>query len=196
MGSAAGTGGTEANFTQTQRIPPQQRTLADLAQRALLGSLAEQPNTPIPVPFAQSIGALQSAMPFLMNQGFGGGGLASRLAGGSSQGFGLPPGSEGIPTPQFGAVPTREELGLPDRRENFPGLPTFEELEAADLVPPIRQSKGTRKEERLERRLEPERGRLEERIARRGEKGRATGQAERKLGRIKRRTGPTNVGGI
>jgi hypothetical protein len=161
-----------------------------------LGGLAEQPNTPIPVPFAQSIGALQSMMPFLMNQGFGGGGLASRLAGGSSQGFGLPPGSEGIATPEFGAVPTREELGLPDRRENFPGLPTFEELEAGDLVPGIRQSKGTRKGERLERKLQPERTRLENRIERREDKGRDTGAAEKKLERIKRRTARTNVGGI
>lgn len=101
-----------------------QRGLFDLTTRALIGQLAQPPNMAISVPMQQAISTLQAGQT---------GGILGRLTAGQGQ------------DPATFGLRTREQLGLPDRKSYFPGVPSFEEVAALGALPPIRPAKGTEK---------------------------------------------------
>ncbi len=154
--------------------------LFEILGRNLLGEQLALPEIPVTTPLQQSISARQDVAQGLLNQAFGQQpGLAGRLAGQGPQ-----PTIEAAPgVPQFGRTQTREELGMPRRREMFPFTPTPEEYEESIGVPPLRRPERAKKAERKEKRLEARKGRLEERIERREAKGKQVGKAERRLAR-------------
>ncbi len=175
------------------RAPSQQAlTLFDVTLRNLLGQQATTPNIPITTPLQQSISGQQDIMQPLFNRAFGPQtqqGLAGRLAAGGQQapavdggGIAAAPG-----VPEFGRTQTREDLQLPDRSEYFPFQMTPEELEAADLVPPVRQTGPTKKQGKRIRRTERRVGKLERRVERRQARGKGTAKAEKRLARARER---------
>lgn len=171
MGKQAGQG--SSSQSNRRQINPQQQPIFDLVNRGLLGQMAEPPETPISVPLQQAITNAQGGMPYLRSQFGLGGGLANRLTG---EGVG---GGQMLPGPTQSGLQTREQLGLPPRKEQMgPWIPSAEELEALGSVPKVRPSgKSGRRMQRLEKREE----RLQDRIATRSAAGKTTGKAETRL---------------
>lgn len=179
---------------RSTRVPlGSQQTLFDLLSRNLLGQQAALPDTPISVPLQQSISGGQDVMQGLLNQAFGlqnQASLAGRLAGQGAV-SGIQPAAG---APAFGRQQTREELGLPARREYFPFTPTPEEIEQGPGLEPIRSrpvaKRASEKAARLARRSERIGGRVETlrgRIESREERGLRTGRLEKRLRKAERR---------
>lgn len=180
--TATGKGSTTES---SQRSPKgSQRPILSVTERALLGQLANPPNTAISTPLQQAISNAQGGFP-TMRQNFGlGGGLVNQLTG---QGVGAGPQGNVLgnllPSSLGGqgwGMQSREQLGLPDRRSYFTFLPTPEQLQTAGAVPPIRTPPQTGKLQKREAKLE---GRIERRQA----AGKGTAKAERKLSNIQAR---------
>jgi hypothetical protein len=146
------------------------RTLLDLFLNAATGQLMEPPETPISTPLAQGVSGLQGIMPGLMSQAFGPNrGLLSMLTGYDQ------------PTPSFGAVPSREELGLGHPETAPPGfLPPTEQV--MDALPSVRRTRANTAGQRLEQRRD-----------RRAAAGKSTAKQDKKL--AKREQSPGYVGG-
>lgn len=169
-----------------------QETLFDVLGRNLLGQQVGLAETPISVPLQQSVSGMQDVMQPLFNQAFGaqtGAGLAGRLAGQGAV-SGIQPAAG---APVFGRTQTREELGIPPRRDAFPFTPTPEEILGGPGLPPIRSTpaakradekarRAQKKESKLEGRIE----KIEGRIGRRKELGLGTGRQEKRLARVQR----------
>jgi hypothetical protein len=150
--------------------------LESILERNLIDFSTALPNIPISTPLQQSISGVQDILPSLFGQSFGAArGPAALLTGG------------GGPVPQFGRTQTREELGLPDRREYFPTTPTPEALEEADLIPPVRTTPGARQRARGTQRLERKEEKLGAQIERREARGAGTKRKEKKLSEVERR---------
>ena len=137
------------------------RPLGSVLERALLGQMANPPNTAISVPMQQAISGAQ----------LGPAGLAHIFGIGADQS--LSPGPN-----QFG-LQSREQLGLPDRRSYFTFLPTADQLSALGAVPGIGV---TPEGKRAERQLTRLPGQIEKARSR-GKEGRAE-RLERKEKRI------------
>lgn len=102
----------------TRNLPGRLRPLERILERAILGQMTQPPETALAVPLQQAVSHLQN-----------GGGLAGRL---SQPAMG-----------QTGGLQTREQLGLPDRKTYFPGVPTFDEAAALGAFPGIPANKKT-----------------------------------------------------
>lgn len=170
----------------------EQETLTGLLTRALLGQQTALPEIPVTVPTQQAISGLQDILQPILNRAFEAPqGLAARLSAPGGAPPTATPAAGAIPpgpgVPAFGRTQTRDELGLPARREAFPFTPTPEELEETIGLPPIRSTPRTRQRARQVRQLERRAGKIGERIERRELAGKGTGRAERKLGRVERK---------
>ena len=178
-------------------MPPFLRTGLDVVLRSLIDSTTAVPDTPISVPLQQATSGLQDILPALFQQGFGNSRGPAALLGGAPPQFSDTTGTAGVSdqlatpqaaVPQFGRTQTREELGLPSRREtNFPNLPTPQELEEQDLIAPIRTTPGAQRGKKQRRKLEGRERRLEKRIAKRDAAGRPKGRAPKRLERTRKK---------
>jgi len=107
-------------------VPPRLKPLETVLENAFLAQQAQPPNTALSVPLQQAISNLQS------------GGRGS-----------LPGGFANLPNQ---GMQSREQLGLPDRRSYFPGLPTYDELKALGSfqdVPSIAEARKTARKHQI-----------------------------------------------
>lgn len=169
--------------TQRQRVNPRMAMAMDLANRGILGQLAQPPETAISIPQQQGISNLQAGLP-AMGANFGiGGTMAERLGGrpiapvqtslGTAQPGAMLPGGSGQ---QFG-LQSRAQMGLPARTDYFPFTPSAEEVAALGL-PSVRP--GSKQGQKLAKREEKLTNRIENRQA----AGKGTAKAEGKLARV------------
>lgn len=180
-------------FQESQAlVSPFNRTIFDLIQRQLLGQSIALPDTPISVPLQQSISGVQDALVPIFEQAFGANrgirGLLDTQAQTPFSGDG-----EAAAPPQFGRTQTREELGLPSRRENFPFTPTVQDFEETGLVPLLRNSPLASRRTKANKRLIKRTERLEEKKARREAKGKSTAKVERRIDKTKRKQRRINL---
>lgn len=193
MSSLGGKTTSEGSTTQNQHrsAAPNQQPMFDVLTRALMGQLADAPETPISVPLQQAISNAQGGLPYMRNQLGMGGGLVNQLTGeGVGGGSMLPP---ALQAQAFGGSPSqyhqsglqdRQSLGLPDRNDNIDRagfIPTPEDLRALGAVPAIRPAPSAKKAMKNIGRLENREEKLTERIDRRQAAGKKTGKAERRL---------------
>lgn len=151
-GSSSKTRESSETTSAGRRAPSaNQRMLFDILNRAMIGEVLQPQQLEIPTPTRQAIGGLQSYLPFLFGKAgeTGNHSLASRLtAGGIGAPGGAPPAA-----PTFGAMPTREELGLTAPTLAPPGfLPT--PADAVGSIPPVRVDPASRRENRLVNRID------------------------------------------
>jgi hypothetical protein len=109
------------------------KPLESILERMVLGQMTTPPNTAIATPLQQAISNLQS------------GGRGS-----------MPGGLGNLPN---NGLQTREQLGLPDRRSYFPGLPTTDEAAALGAFPGIMSNPRTVKQGRRQQGLLPKKDR-------------------------------------
>lgn len=193
MASLGGKTTSEGSTTQRQgrQAAANQRPLYDMLTRALMGQMADAPETPISVPLQQAISNAQGGMPYLRQQMGMGGGLVNQLTGeGVGGGSMLPPELQaqafgGRPSQyQQAGLQSRQQLGIPDRNDNLDRggvIPTVDELRGLGALPAIHPSPSGKKAQKNINRLEHREERLTERIDRRQEAGKNTGKAERRL---------------
>jgi hypothetical protein len=176
----------QTRFSSSQKPLTGNEPLFDIIQRSILGQQLSLKDTPISVPLQQSISGMQDVMQPLFNQAFGaqtGQGLAGRLAGqGASPGIQPAAGA-----PVFGRTQTREELGLPSRRENFPFTPTAEEFKEKVGLPPVTKTGRVKRKEKKLRTLKKHEARREARIERREAAGKGTAKLERRQRKTRRK---------
>jgi len=124
-GKSTSSGST--NESVVRGFQPRARGLGDTTIRALLGQMAAPPETAISAPHQQAITGAQLG-PAGMSQMFGIGATKS-----------LTPGPN-----QYG-LQSREQLGLPDRRDYFTFVPTPDQIEAMGALPGVRGVETTAK---------------------------------------------------
>lgn len=167
MSKQSGMGSTSE---KSRRTPGKgQEGLYSIANRALIGQLVEPPETAVAAPLQQAVSNLQGGFG-TMRSNFGmGGGLADQLAGRGGGGAMLPGEN------QWG-LQTREQLGLPDRKDYFEFVPSADEVRSLGALPNVRPTGPGKKIEKLENRIE-----------RRQAAGKGTANAEARLARLKER---------
>ena len=127
MASKTAQGGSTNQHARRQ-VPARLKPLEAILERAILGQMTTPPNTAIAVPLQQAVSHLQN-----------GAGLAGRL-------------SQAAPG-QTVDLQTRQQLGLPDRKTYFPGVPSFDEAAALGAFPGIPANPKTRKVQKKEGQL-------------------------------------------